>query len=192
MKNIRSNSAGRNDKKNKEQQPKTAVKNQQNNHTNKQEPEEFYKNFLQAANSNKLNDEKEKAKDKNSGGGVIGGIFDMARNVKTKLMPSESRKDIEEAPKVKRLTHFYCECNEHDEFARLRSDSKSCCLRAFGWLKRKYSPFSMQAQLTKKYEEIIDVEYDEKWRPIVRKDVVRTFSESELLGSAEAKMELEK
>ena len=84
-------------------------------------------------------------------------------------------------PKPAPIPHnrnFICECNQSAEFSRLKSESKSCCLRAFGWLKRKYSPFTMQSQLSQKFADVNVLEMDAHTQSVVRKDVVRTFSDS--------------
>merc|ERR1712166_1392700 len=90
---------------------------------------------------------------------------------------ASTKKNDDKDKAYKNGNHFSCKCNESPEFNWIKSDSKTHCLRTLRWVRRKYSPLNLEQMLQKKFEDLEYMNIDSNIELVVKKDVVRTFSD---------------
>jgi hypothetical protein len=86
---------------------------------------------------------------------------------------------------------FLCDCNAVTEFTLIKSTSKTCCLRTMGWLNRKYPPQDLEQRMLEKFAGADILNLPEAISSVIKKDVVRTFTDSTPYSTEESKNELQ-
>jgi len=108
----------------------------------------------------------------------MAGIFQFGKSMASVFTKNQnSKKNNEKNMAFRNGNHFICKCNESPEFNWIKSDSKTHCLRTLRWIRRKYSPLNLEQMLQKKFEDADFTRIDSNTELVVKKDVVRTFSD---------------
>ena len=117
-----------------------------------------------------------------------GGIWNKATNMMAKWTKSSK---AEKGPVRNPDQLFLCDCNSDPDFNLIKSSSINCCIRTLGWLNRKYSPSSLEEKMLEKFKFADFSKLPDTVSSVIKKDVVRTFTDSTPYSSEQSKNELQ-